>query len=143
LLGRGFLGGALRLVDLAHRPIDVGQQAERESLKLLELPVQLGLVEGDAEDLGAGPFELGGSVTEPLALGRSTRAGGQWVPPHHHPSPAQVREGHRVPVLVRKGEPRRGRSFAKHQSSKPWRPVRARANRSNLQTRRCQCSSLP
>jgi hypothetical protein len=57
-----------------------------------ERQVRLGRVEGHPEDLGVLLFEFRGSVTEPLALRRSTRGVRGHVPPQHHPPALKLRQ---------------------------------------------------
>jgi hypothetical protein len=90
--GSGFLRRALGVVDLADRSIDVGQEAEREPLLFGEAEVVLWRVEGYADDVGALRLEFGGSITEPLALDRSTGGGSLREPPQHQPAIVKVRE---------------------------------------------------
>jgi len=114
---RGFLRRALGLVDLADRSIDVGEKAEREPLLFGESEVVPRRVEGDADDVGALSLELGGSVTEPLALDGSTGGEGLREPPQHQPAIVEVREGDRVAALVRKREVRGERPFSQHEAT--------------------------
>lgn len=108
---------AFRLVQFPHDVVRIREQAERETVFLGEATVVLDGVEGRAEDLGAELCELGGSITEPLALARS--AGGEcfWEPPEHDPSPAKVRERDGLAVLIREREVGRGRTFREHARS--------------------------
>jgi hypothetical protein len=114
--GELFLGRSLRFVDPADGVVDVAQQREREALQLLEALVLFRCVERDADDLGACLLELGGSVTEPLALRRSTGGVRLGEPPQDHPPAPKVRERNRVAVLVRQREIGGGRSFLQHRS---------------------------
>src|SRR6266536_6275117 len=119
VLGRRLLRGSLRLVAFAHRPVDVGEQPEREPVLLGEGPVVLGPVERDAHDLHAELLELGGSVTEPLALDRSTGGEGLGEPPQGQPPAPEVRQRDGLAILVGQGELGGRRSFGKHAGAPP------------------------
>lgn len=79
---------------------DVGKQPVREVELVAERPVRFGRVERDAEDLAAQPLELLGLITQALALNRSAGSVGHRVPPQQHPSAAQIREPHRISIVV-------------------------------------------
>lgn len=76
---------ARRFPRLAHLVGRVRNQAELEILGFAELPLCLGRVVGDPDDLGAGLVELWGSITEPLAFEASARGIGDRVPPEDGP----------------------------------------------------------
>lgn len=108
-LGEGrvlLVGSLLRSVGTARRVVWIGQKAIRERLRVGERQVLLGCVEGDANDLGAGLGEFGGSVTEPLSLTGSAGRGRLGVPPQHDPAPAQVGQLHALAMLVEQREVR-------------------------------------
>jgi len=88
--GHRLLRRPLRLVEETHRVVGVGQQAEREAVLFREPTVVLDRVERRAEELDAERFELGGSITEPLAFPRSPIGEGFGEPPERDPPPAQV-----------------------------------------------------
>jgi hypothetical protein len=79
---------------------DVGEQPEREVELVAERAVGLGRVERDAEDLATEPLELLGLITQTLAFNRSAGSVCHRIPPQQHPSAAQIREPHRVSVVV-------------------------------------------
>jgi hypothetical protein len=91
---------ALGVVGAAGNVIRVGEQRERESVRLGKGEVVLRRVERDAEDRGVQRFEFRGSVTEPAALQRSTGGGRLRVPPQHDPFLSKVGQGDRPSVLV-------------------------------------------
>ena len=97
----GVTFGAVRLSDLV---VDVAQQREVEALGLGERLVLGRSIEGNAVNARVDRGVLGGSITEPLALDRSTRRRGLRVPPQDHPRAGQVSERDLVAVLVGKPE---------------------------------------
>ena len=89
-LGHRLFRRPLRLVQEPHRVVGVGEQPEREAILLGEPAIVLDRVEGGPEYLDAQGFELGGSITEPLAFPRSPIGEGFGEPPERDPPPAQV-----------------------------------------------------
>ena len=83
---------ALGLVELSCDMVGVGEQPEREAVLLRETAVLLDGVERRTEDLDAERFELGGSITEPLALARSAVGERFGEPPERDPAAAEVRQ---------------------------------------------------
>jgi hypothetical protein len=59
------------LIPGTHLPVDIGQQSEAELLSFGEGFVVLGGIEGRAEDDAAGRCQVGGPVTQALALASS------------------------------------------------------------------------
>src|SRR5262249_17991874 len=96
-------------------PVDVGEEWKRKAVLVGEPEVPFGGIERDAHDSRSFGFELGGSVTEPLALGRSTRGERLWIPPEHDPRASEIGQGDRVAGLVGKRELRRRRSLGEHE----------------------------
>ena len=94
------------LVLRAHGAIDVAQQTEGKALGLGEYQVVSGCVERGAEDDGIELFEAMGTVTQALALDRSTTCRGFRVPPQQHPMTAEILEMDVCAVLVRQFEVR-------------------------------------
>ena len=113
-VGIRFGRSSLGLVGLSNRLVDIGEQTIGEPEPLGEGPVLVRRIEGDAEDDRVGLLELGGSVTEPLALARSAGGVGLHVPPQHDPPSPQVRESDGPAVLVGEGEVRRLDTFLEH-----------------------------
>jgi hypothetical protein len=74
------IAGAVRL----QRAPGVAQQPERQAVLLRERLVLLDGVEARAEDDRAVLLEVAGSITEPVALDRSTRGVGLGVEPQQH-----------------------------------------------------------
>lgn len=83
---------ASNLVLRAYRAIDVAQQTEGKALRLSEYQVVSRCVERGAEDDGIELFEAVGSVTQALALDRSTTCRGFRVPPQQHPMTSEILE---------------------------------------------------
>lgn len=110
---REWRGGVFadRAVGRSDCPVDVGQEAIREALCFRKCLVLLGRVEGDADDLGAGLGERGGSITEPLSFNRSARGGRLRVPPKDRPFAAEVVERQPPAGVVRQVERRREVAF--------------------------------
>jgi hypothetical protein len=73
---------------------------EREALLFDERQVLGGRVERRAEDDGVELIEPSGSVTQTLALDRSTSGGCLRIPPEQDPLAPQISEANRVAVLV-------------------------------------------
>ncbi len=84
----------------SHLPVDVTQQRIPEALRIGELEVLGGGVERGAEDDTVGSSKAIGTVTQRLALDRSTGGRGFRVPPQQHPLSAEVGEAHVNAVLV-------------------------------------------
>ena len=112
--GRLLFRSPADLVPLSHRPVLVGQEAEREAELLGEGQVRARWIEGGTQDLRSGLLELGGSITEPLALDPSPGGVGHDEPPQHHPPVPEVGEGDRRAVLVRQGKVRRRGPVGEH-----------------------------
>jgi hypothetical protein len=103
--------GPANFVGLSHRLVHVGEQRVGQIVFLGEGSVLFEGVEGDPYDLGTCLEEIGGSITEPLALDRSPGGGGLHIPPEDHPSPCEIVERQRLPVVRRQRELRSVGSF--------------------------------
>src|SRR5205807_1206232 len=101
----------------------VGEQREREGLRLGEALVVLGGVEGDPEHVRPRLRQLWGSVTEPLPLPRSARGGGLGIPPQHDPPPGVVAKAHGTAVLVGQLEVGGGAAGLEHPVMLSGRPT--------------------
>jgi hypothetical protein len=110
-------GCPLRLVGLARNVVGIREEAEREAVLLREATVLLDGVERRAEELDAERFELGGSITEPLALPRSPVGEGFGEPPERDPLASEIGQRDRVVVLIRQREVGCGRSLGEHAGS--------------------------
>jgi hypothetical protein len=102
---------------MADRAIRVREQPEREPVLLGEGTIVLHRVERRAEELDIERLELGGSITEPLALQRSPGGERFGEPPESDPSASKLRERDRLTVMIRKREVRCGRTFSEHPRS--------------------------
>ena len=80
-----FVGGALETVFATDLAIDVGQQPKTELLIRRERLVVGRCIERRSDDGGAEFGELRASITEALALARSTAGRGFGIPPEHDP----------------------------------------------------------
>jgi hypothetical protein len=87
-------GGLLRV---AEEPVRVGES-------LGERAVRLDGIEADPEDDAVLGLEVAGSITEPVALARSTRGIGQRVVPEEDVRPAERGQRHRRAVVGRQLE---------------------------------------
>ena len=101
--GLGFLWGPLRLVRLAHRRVDVGEEAVRETEPLGEGAVLLG---GSKETPSRTAFAssnsgFGHGTPAPLSFSRGV---GLDVPPQDDPPAAQVGHADGLAVVIRQGE---------------------------------------
>ena len=92
VFGMGIIGRAGGPVAGADLAFDIGDQREVEVLVLCESAVVLDGVEGGADDADTEPLEVGGSITEPLSLDRSTPGRGLREPPEGDPMAALVGE---------------------------------------------------
>tara|TARA_B100001964_G_scaffold229299_1_gene281434 strand:- start:1002 stop:1334 length:333 start_codon:yes stop_codon:yes gene_type:complete len=88
-----------RPIGEADSPVDVAQQIERQVELLLEGLVVLGRIEADAEDDRVAVVELLDSITESVALNRSTGRIGLRVPPEHHRFAPVTVESDRFAIL--------------------------------------------
>lgn len=77
----------------------IAQQPERVGELLGEGAVGRDVVEADPQDLAVACGEVAGSITEPVALDRSTRGVGLRVEPQEHVRAREVREADRGPVV--------------------------------------------
>ena len=109
--------GALRLIEPPDDVVAVREDAEREAVLLGETMVVLDRVERGAEDLDAERFELGGSITEPLALARSPVGERFGEPPERHPAASQICQRDGFAVLIRQREVGSDVPFGKHRRS--------------------------
>ncbi len=109
--------GIPRAVGDADLLVVVRQQTEREVELVAEGLVLGRRVEADTEDLASERFVLLGLVTQTLALNRSTRGVGLWVPPQQHPSAALIGEPNRIAVLVGHVEVVRSRPLREHHTA--------------------------
>ncbi len=98
----------------ADRSVDIGQQGKGKSLDITEGPVFFRGVERRAGDGAVAVGKRFGTVTQCLALQRSTGCGGLRVPPQEQPTTAVVEQRHRVPVLIGQGERWRRGSRGQH-----------------------------
>jgi hypothetical protein len=104
VLGVFLVGTANDFVRGADRAIHIAQQTEREVLRLGEFEVLGRCVERGTEDDSVELFESLGTVTQALALLRSTGCGCFRVPPQQHPLTPKVVKMNVPAVLVRQFE---------------------------------------
>jgi hypothetical protein len=97
---------AYHLVLCADTLVDVGQKVESERLGIGERLVVSRCVEGGAEHDEVGSRDLGGPVTQALALDRSAPGRGLRIPPEEDSVTPEVGERHGCAVLVREAEVR-------------------------------------
>lgn len=114
VLGVLLVDGSGHLVGAADSTVDVAEQLVVEALRLGEREVLLWSVEGGAEDDAVGLGELGGAVTQPLALDRSTGRRRFGIPPQQHPVATKVGKADLDAMLVRQAEIRSGHSGSEH-----------------------------
>ena len=81
-------------------PVGVADQREREVMLLGELLVVGCGVEGDADDRGVLPVVVRLQVAEPATFRSSAWRVGLGEEPEHYPFPLEVRELHRIAVVV-------------------------------------------
>ena len=99
------------------RAIHIAQQMEREVLRFGERQVLGRCVERRAEDDGVQLFESVGTVTQALALNRSTTCRRFRVPPQQHPLTPKILKVNVRAAFVGQFEIRRNRVQRQHRQS--------------------------
>jgi hypothetical protein len=100
-LGPAGLRRIQRAVGLADRLLGIAQQPERVLELLGERAVRTDIVEARAEDDSILGFEVADSITESVALLRSTRGVGGGIEPQHDVLAGEVGELHARAVVGR------------------------------------------
>src|SRR5215208_103810 len=103
--------GSVEVGDLV---VLVGEQGKLEPILLGESRDGWLRVRRDPDHHGLGPLVLGRSITDAAGLSRAAGRVRPRVEVENHRSPAQVRERHVMPVLVRQREVRGRLAFAHH-----------------------------
>ncbi len=116
LIGTDQIRGAARIsgvrwivdaVRLSHRVVDIAQQLERPLKLLGERTVRGDGVVARAEHDDIAGLKLADSITESVALDRSTRGVGFWIEPEQHVAPCELAQADASAIVCGNVEVRR------------------------------------